>query len=135
LRKIPAREFLPQAGRCCFYREPRLPGVSCGRGVVEGGEVPPIHYDPMLAKVIASGENRGHAIARLVAALRDYAILGVRTKHSFLIKVLEHPEFRGGDVDTGFLDERARRFVEERATCPLSPRGACANRRWREPGA
>jgi acetyl/propionyl-CoA carboxylase alpha subunit len=99
----PAHDFLPQAGPLLIYREPRLPGVRVDGGVVEGGEVS-IHYDPMLAKIIASGENRDLAIARLVAALRDYPILGVRTNIPFLIKVLEHPRFRAGDIDTGFLD-------------------------------
>jgi len=55
-------------------------------------------------QVIALGENRDAAIARLVAALRDYPILGVRTNITFLIGILEHPRFRAGDVDTGFLD-------------------------------
>jgi 3-methylcrotonyl-CoA carboxylase alpha subunit len=54
--------------------------------------------------VIASGETRDLAIARLVAALRSYPILGVRTNIPFLIRVLEHPRFRAGEVDTGFLD-------------------------------
>jgi acetyl-CoA carboxylase biotin carboxylase subunit len=99
----PARDFLPQAGPLLLYREPRVPGVRVDAGVAEGGEVP-VHYDPMLAKVIALGENRDVALARLVAALRDYPILGVRTNIAFLIGVLEHPRFRAGDVDTGFLD-------------------------------
>ena len=91
----PARDFLPQAGRLLLYREPRLPGVRVDSGVAEGGEVP-VHYDPMLAKVIALGENRDVAIARLVAALRDYPILGIRTNIPFLLRVLEHPRFRAG---------------------------------------
>jgi acetyl/propionyl-CoA carboxylase alpha subunit len=99
----PARGFLPQAGRLLLYREPRLPGVRVDAGVVEGGEVS-VHYDPMLGKVIASGETREIAVARLVTALRDYPILGVRTNIPFLVAVLEHPQFRAGDVDTGFLD-------------------------------
>jgi acetyl/propionyl-CoA carboxylase alpha subunit len=99
----PAREFLPQAGPLLLYREPRLPGVRVDAGVVQGTEVP-VHYDPLLAKIIASGETRDRAIARLVVALRDYPILGVRTNIPFLINVLEHPQFRAGDVDTGFLD-------------------------------
>ena len=100
----PARGFLPQAGRLLLYREPCGPGLRVDAGVVEGSEVS-VHYDPLLAKVIASGETREAAIARLVAALRDYPILGVRTNIPFLIAVLEHPRFRAGDVDTGFLDQ------------------------------
>ena len=100
----PARDFLPQAGPLLLYREPRLPGVRVDAGVAEGGEVP-VHYDPMLAKVIASGENRDVAIGRLVAALREYPILGVRTNIPFLITILDHPKFRAGDIDTAFLDK------------------------------
>ena len=114
----PARDFLPQAGPLLLYREPRRPGVRVDAGVVEGGEVP-IHYDPMLARVIASGENRGVAIARLVEALREYPILGIRTNIPFLIKVLEHPRFRAGDVDTGFLDREGSALAD--ATDELPP--------------
>ena len=114
----PARDFLPQAGPLLLYREPRRPGVRVDAGVVEGGEVP-IHYDPMLARVIASGENRGVAIARLVEALRENPILGIRTNIPFLIKVLEHPRFRAGDVDTGFLDREGSALAD--ATDELPP--------------
>jgi 3-methylcrotonyl-CoA carboxylase alpha subunit len=99
----PEHGFLPQAGRLLLYREPRRPGVRVDAGVVEGGVVP-VHYDPMLAKVIAAAETRDAAIARLAAALRAFPILGVRTNIPFLLRVIEHPRFRSGDIDTGFLD-------------------------------
>ena len=100
----PAGGFLPQAGTLRLYREPSGPGIRIDSGVVEGGEVP-VQYDPMLAKLIASAPSRDAAIARAVAALRDFPILGVRTNIGFLINVLEHPRFRAGDVHTGFIDE------------------------------
>jgi acetyl/propionyl-CoA carboxylase alpha subunit len=103
----PARGFLPQAGRILLYREPRMPGIRVDSGVEEGSDVP-LHYDPLLAKVIATGETRDETITRLVCALREYPILGVRTNIPFLIRVLDHPRFRAGDVDTGFLDARRR---------------------------
>src|SRR5439155_16306082 len=99
----PAREFVPQAGALLLYREPRMPGIRVDAGVVEGGEIT-VHYDPLIAKVIATAETRDHAIARLIAALRAYPILGIRTNIPFLLRVLEHPRFRAGEVDTGFLD-------------------------------
>jgi acetyl/propionyl-CoA carboxylase alpha subunit len=102
----PSREFLPQAGRLLLYREPRQPGVRVDAGVAEGDEVT-VHYDPMLAKVIAAGETRDAAIGRLAAALRGYPVLGVRTNIPYLLKVLDHPRFRAGDIDTGFLDRDA----------------------------
>ena len=102
----PSRGFLPQAGRLLLYREPRLPGVRIDAGVAEGTEVT-VHYDPMLAKVIAVGETRDAAISRLAAALRAYPILGVRTNIPYLLQLLDHPRFRAGDIDTGFLDSDA----------------------------
>src|SRR6185295_16390290 len=99
----PAQGFLPQAGRLERYREPRRPGVRIDSGVIEGGEVS-VYYDPMIAKVIATAETRGLAIARLTAALRAFPVLGVRTNVPFLLRVLDHPRFRSGEIDTGFLD-------------------------------
>ena len=106
----PAREFLPQAGPLLLYREPRIPNIRIDSGVVEGGEIP-IHYDPMIAKVIASGETREVARTRLISALRDYPILGVRTNIPFLLAILEHPAFEAGAVDTGFLDREGAALV------------------------
>ena len=100
----PAGGFLPQAGRLLVYREPSGPGIRVDSGVEEGAEVP-VQYDPMLAKLIASGESRTAAIARAVAALRAFPILGVRTNVAFLINVLTHPAFIEGDVHTGFIDD------------------------------
>jgi 3-methylcrotonyl-CoA carboxylase alpha subunit len=70
-----------------------------------------VHYDPLLAKVIASAETREAAIARLAAALRAYPILGIQTNIPFLIAVLEHPRFRAGDVDTAFVDRECSALV------------------------
>jgi acetyl/propionyl-CoA carboxylase alpha subunit len=99
----PSRGFLPQAGRLLLYREPRLPGVRIDSGVEEGSDVP-VHYDPLLAKVIASAATRDEATTRLVCALRAFPILGVQTNIPFLLRILEHPRFRSGEIDTGFLD-------------------------------
>ena len=99
----PSQGFVPQAGPLLLYREPQRPGLRIDSGVVEGGEVS-VYYDPMMAKVIASGETREIAIARLIAGLRDFPVLGIRTNIPFLLRILEHPRFRSGTVDTGFLD-------------------------------
>ena len=92
--------LLPQTGRLLLYEEPRMPGGDHS-GVVEGSEVT-MHYDPMLAKLIASGENREVARARAIAALRAFPILGIHTNN--LLQILAHERFVAGDVDTGFLD-------------------------------
>jgi 3-methylcrotonyl-CoA carboxylase alpha subunit len=102
----PEHGFLPQAGTLLLYREPRLPGVRIDSGVVEGGSIP-VQYDPLVAKVIASAETRELARVRLIAALRQYPILGVRTNVPFLLRVLEHQQFARGEVDTAFLDRES----------------------------
>jgi acetyl/propionyl-CoA carboxylase alpha subunit len=66
----------------------------------------------MLAKLIAGGETREAAIARAVAALRQFPILGVRTNVAFLIRTLAHPAFRRGDLHTGFVDEHLASLLD-----------------------
>ena len=99
----PAQDYLPQAGQLLMYREPSGPGIRVDAGVVEGSTVS-VFYDPMLAKLIVSGETREAAIARAIAALRQFIVLGIRTNIPFLMKILESAEFRSGNVHTGFLD-------------------------------
>src|SRR5262245_41812339 len=111
--------FLPQAGRLLLYREPRLPGVRIDSGVRENDEIS-VHYDPLIAKVIAHAETRDLAIARLVAALRQFPVLGIITTIPFLIRVLEHPSFRAGDSHTGFLDHEGATLADSLAEPPPS---------------
>ena len=99
----PAQHDLPQAGSLLLYREPSMPGIRVDSGVVEGGEIG-VHYDPLVAKLIATGETREAARRRAVEALRQFPILGIRTNIAFLIALLEHPRFVSGDIDTRFLD-------------------------------
>jgi acetyl/propionyl-CoA carboxylase alpha subunit len=99
----PARGHLPQAGTIALYREPSMPGIRIDSGVTEGSDVS-VHYDPLLAKLIAYGETREIARVRARAALASYPILGIRTNSSFLMDLLDHERFVNGDVDTRFLD-------------------------------
>ncbi|HSK08234.1 MAG TPA: biotin carboxylase N-terminal domain-containing protein [Vicinamibacterales bacterium] len=119
----PEGGFLPQAGRLAVYREPRGPGIRVDSGVVEGGVVS-VYYDPLLAKLVAYGETREAARTRAVAALRQYAILGVRTNVPFLVRLLEHPRFLDASIDTGFLD--AHEEVLRAADAPPSLAAAIA---------
>ena len=120
----PANGFLPQAGRLLLYREPRMPGVRIDSGVREGDEVT-VHYDPMLAKVIASAETRELAIARLDAALREFPILGIHTNIPFVRRILAHETFRRAEIHTGFLDaEGAALAIETDAAVPEFVRAA-----------
>ena len=66
-----------------------------------------VHYDPLLAKVIASAETRDAAIARASRRCASSPILGIRTNIPFLLAILEHPRFVAGDIDTGFLDRES----------------------------
>jgi acetyl-CoA carboxylase biotin carboxylase subunit len=100
----PFSGFLPQAGRLLLYREPSGPGVRVDSGVEEGAEVG-VYYDPMLAKLIACGQDRDAAIARCIEALKRFPVLGVRTNVEFLMRTLDHPAFRSGNTHTGFIDE------------------------------
>jgi acetyl/propionyl-CoA carboxylase alpha subunit len=121
----PAANFLPQAGRLLLYREPRLPGVRIDSGVCEGTDIP-IHYDPIIAKVIASAETRPLAIARLAAALRAFPILGVRTNVPFLLRVIDDASFQRGEMDTAFLDREGARLMTDADDMPELVRGVIA---------
>ncbi len=114
----PANGFLPQAGPLRLYREPSGPGIRVDSGVEEGADVP-VQYDPMLAKLIAHGDTRAHAIDRAAAALRAFPILGVRTNVPFLIRVIEHEAFRAGRVHTGFVDEHLASLLVQPAASDL----------------
>lgn len=99
--------FLPATGPLKRLRFPEgLPGVRIDAGVAEGGEVT-IHYDPMIAKVIAHAADRNVAIDRLVAALDGCVVDGVKTNRRFLARLADHDAFRAGEVDTGFIARHA----------------------------
>lgn len=100
----PATGFLPSTGRLALYRSPHGPGLRCDDGVATGSVISP-HYDPMLAKIIAVGSDRDAARRRMVRAMRDTVALGVRTNISYLLAVLEHPDFVAGRTFTAFLGE------------------------------
>jgi len=110
----PARGFLPAAGVLARYRPPRSPGIRHDGGYTEGDEVP-VHYDPMLAKLIAWGEDREHARRRLARALDAWEIHGVVTNLPFLQSLLRHPAFVAGDIHTGFI---ARHYPDGVAAGP-----------------
>jgi acetyl/propionyl-CoA carboxylase alpha subunit len=100
----PARGFIPQTGRLSRYRLPPLPGVRLDTGFSEGDEVS-VHYDPMLAKLIAQGDDREHARARMLDALSRWEVHGVVTNLDFLRELVAHPKFASGETHTGFIDE------------------------------
>ena len=98
----PSNNFSPAPGKISGLREPGGPWVRVDSGVYAGYEVP-IHYDPMVAKLICWGSDRAEATSRLVRALREYRVRGIRTSIPFLTGILKDPEFVSGDYSTGFL--------------------------------
>jgi propionyl-CoA carboxylase alpha chain len=82
-------------------REPG--GLRLDSGVVDGSDVS-VHYDPMLAKVIAWAPTRDEAARRLALALAGARVHGLTTNRDLLVRVLRHPAFRAGETDTAFLD-------------------------------
>jgi Acetyl/propionyl-CoA carboxylase, alpha subunit len=100
----PATGFLPSVGAIAHWSAPAGPGVRVDSGYGAGDTVPPF-YDPMLAKLIVHAADRESARARLLRALREFTVLGVRTNLSYLGAVAEHPAFAAGETHTGFLAE------------------------------
>jgi len=99
----PEKGFLPSPGRIAAWSPPSGPGIRLDGGVVQGQTVSS-HYDPLLAKLIASGRDREQALARLEGALEELAVAGIRTGLPFLRRVVAHPVFRAGGYDTGFIE-------------------------------
>ncbi len=97
----PAKGFLPSIGTLELFQLPEHSG-RVDTGVYEGAEVSPF-YDPMIAKVIAWGEDREEARELLSEMLEDSAIWPVKTNSAFLIAALDHPDFVAGSVDTGLI--------------------------------
>ncbi len=108
----PANNFAPAPGRISGLREPGGPWVRVDSGVYAGYEVP-IHYDPMVAKLICWGADREEAISRSIRALREYRVRGIRTSIPFFEAILRDPDFVRGDYSTGFLSpERMQRLTD-----------------------
>ncbi len=99
----PAAGFLPAAGPLLHLEEPRGPGIRVDSGVVEGGDVP-VHYDPIMAKVIAWGPDREASRKRMIGALEHYVALGVPTTAPFLRDVMASEPFRRGETRIDFID-------------------------------
>jgi 3-methylcrotonyl-CoA carboxylase alpha subunit len=103
----PAKGFLPAAGTLRHLRSPNSDalggGVRVDTGVVQGDKIS-VFYDPMISKLIVHGRNREEAIQKLLLSLRSYQIVGTPTNLKFVEKCVDHPEFRKGGVNTGFLE-------------------------------
>jgi acetyl-CoA carboxylase, biotin carboxylase subunit len=101
----PGREFMPSPGVILLARAPEGPGVRYDHAVYSGYEVP-VHYDPILGKLAVWAEDRPAACRRMIRALKDCVILGVKTPTELLIDVISSDEFQAGAIHTGFIEER-----------------------------
>ena len=102
----PAKSFLPSPGTITRLTLPGGDGIRVESGVVEGSVVS-VHYDPLLFKVIATGQDRTQAIARLAGALQACVVEGVKTTLPLLRTIGAHPEFRRGAVHTQMVEQGA----------------------------
>ena len=102
----PERDFLPETGVLKVIEAPSAPYLRF-ENALEPGQKVTADFDPMLAKLVAHGADRAEAIGRMVAALDDLAMLGVRTNIDYLARVLAHPAFRAGELHTGFVKQHA----------------------------
>ena len=100
-----ANGFLPAAGTAAAWVPPAGEGIRVDHGLAAGQDVTPF-YDPMVAKVIASGPDRPTALRRLRRALGDTVLFGLPTNRTFLLDVLADPVFAAGEATTTFIEER-----------------------------
>ncbi len=102
----PAKNFQPSPGQVTVFHPPGGPGVRVDTHLYAGYRVPP-YYDSLLAKVIVHGHDRAEALARMHQALEGFIVEGVTTTIPFLGRVIGHPDFVRGDVDTKFLERES----------------------------
>jgi acetyl-CoA carboxylase biotin carboxylase subunit len=99
----PENNFFPSSGKILYMKEPAGPGVRNDCGVYSGYTVP-VEYDPILSKLVVHAESRILAIERMIRALKEYAILGIKTPIPFLIDILSSEAFKEGKTTTDFID-------------------------------
>lgn len=107
----PANNFLPSPGLIKGLSDPGGPGIRNDSGVYAGFTIP-MEYDPMISKLVVWGENRQQVLGRMLRALEEYHLLGIRTNIPYLRKILMHSEFISGDYDTHFIPRHRESLVE-----------------------
>lgn len=98
----PMNNFLPDIGRLQVYKRPQGAGIRVDDGYEEGMDIP-IHYDPMIGKLVAWGSSRQEAIDRLTRAIEEFRINGIETTLPFGKWAINHPAFVAGKFDTHFI--------------------------------
>jgi 3-methylcrotonyl-CoA carboxylase alpha subunit len=116
----PARDFAPSVGRLAlFHTPPEGDGVRVDTGFATGDAVS-IHYDAMLAKLICYGPTRETALRRMSRALGDCAVAGVASNLDLLGRIVDHPDFAAGGIDTGFIAREGATLLAAQATPPAA---------------
>ena len=115
----PARGFVPSTGQVEAFDAPKAVRVDAG---VETGSTITPHYDPMIAKLIAHGDDRARALAALHAALGDTVVLGVTCNRGFLMELLADASVQHNQVDTEFID----RWLSGRSNAAVEGREVAA---------
>ena len=110
----PALGFMPQTGEILRWEYAKGDGLRMDAGIQTGQAITPF-YDPMLAKVIAYGENRDQARRRLMASLKKIELLGVRSNRGFLFNILQHDVFATGGATTAFIEQS---FNDDKSLVP-----------------
>ena len=108
----PDHNFMPSPGKIIKMREPHGPGIRVDGYVYEGFDIP-IYYDPMISKLITYGANREEAIQRMIRALDEYQITGIKTSIPFLKKIMKNKDFREGRYNTQFIDTHQEELFGE----------------------
>jgi acetyl-CoA carboxylase biotin carboxylase subunit len=121
----PYNDFLPYPGKVTRLGRPLGPGIRLDACVYEGWTVP-MEYDPLMAKLAVWAETREAAIARMIRALGEYDVSGIRTNVSFFRQILEDREFAAGHLHTGFIEEFFARHPKPKATADLEAVAALA---------
>lgn len=114
----PSNHFLPDVGKLTTYKRPQGNGIRIDDGFEEGMEIP-IHYDPMIGKLITHGYNRQEAIQKMIRAIDEFEIIGVQTTLPFCKYVMQHPAFINSTFDTNFV---AQHFTAEDLLKKSSPK-------------
>jgi acetyl-CoA carboxylase biotin carboxylase subunit len=105
----PRQGFLPSIGRVEYMSVPAGPGVRWDGGIAQGYEVS-LYYDPLLGKLIVYAPDRATAIERMQRALTELRVVGLETSAPFHRRVMEEPDFRGGDFDIRYLEKHPELF-------------------------
>ncbi len=130
----PAHDFLPASGPLITFVEPRGPGIRIDSGFTSGDELS-VHYDPLIAKLVAYAEDRPAAIRRMQHALCSMVLLGITTNWQFLMDILAHPDFQAGQVHTTWIEETFGDWTPPQCEIPPEVLVAAALTQFTNPAA